>query len=177
MGVSQTVHRDPGQQIQVAHAVGVPDIGSLTPGEHALRQPEGVDQRALITALPLPTGELGCGWFGHRVPPAGSVWGAGSTIVPTPASVKISSSRECGVRPSITWACGTPPLTARRQASIFGTIPDSRLGSSRARASVSIREINESGSGQAPYSPATRSEEHTSELQSRGHLVCRPLPE
>src|SRR5437870_10975534 len=28
-----------------------------------------------------------------------------------------------------------------------------------------------------PFSPAVRSEEHTSELQSRGHLVCRLLLE
>src|SRR5207253_6630028 len=33
-----------------------------------------------------------------------------------------------------------------------------------------------SGIGE-PYHPATRSEEHTSELQSRGHLVCRLLLE
>src|SRR5690625_5543431 len=33
------------------------------------------------------------------------------------------------------------------------------------------------GSASAPSSSPTRSEEHTSELQSRGHLVCRLLLE
>ena len=40
-----------------------------------------------------------------------------------PSAVKTSSSRLCGTRPSITCARSTPPRTARRQASIFGTIP------------------------------------------------------
>src|SRR3712207_7930647 len=61
----------------------------------------------------------------------------GSTWVPTPSSVKISSSTACGSRPSITVARATPWLTACRQ----------------------------------------RSEEHTSELQSRQYLVCRLLLE
>ena len=50
-------------------------------------------------------------------------------MVPMPESVKISSSTECGSRPSITCAWGTPPRTARRQASIFGIMPALRPGS------------------------------------------------
>ncbi len=47
-----------------------------------------------------------------------------------PASVKISSNSECGTRPSITVARFSPLRTARRQASIFGTIPEASSGSS-----------------------------------------------
>src|SRR2546422_4304506 len=43
---------------------------------------------------------------------------------------------------------------------------------------VSIsRTHGASSAGSAPPEPATRSEEHTSELQSRLHLVCRLLLE
>ena len=45
-------------------------------------------------------------------------------MVPIPSSVKTSSSSECGTRPSSTCAAVTPPRTARRQASILGTMPD-----------------------------------------------------
>ena len=48
------------------------------------------------------------------------------TIVPIPALVKISSSRACGTRPSVTVARVRPPSTARRHASIFGSMPDSK---------------------------------------------------
>jgi len=50
-------------------------------------------------------------------------------MVPIPESVNISSRMACGSRPSSTCARGTPPRTAVRQASIFGTIPPSRPGS------------------------------------------------
>ena len=47
-----------------------------------------------------------------------------------PSLVKISSSSACGTRPSSTCARGTPPSTARRHASIFGTMPLASVGSS-----------------------------------------------
>lgn len=43
---------------------------------------------------------------------------------------------------------GHSPRTARRQASILGTIPDSRVGSSLARSSALISEIRLVVSGQ-----------------------------
>ena len=54
------------------------------------------------------------------------------TMVPIPALVKISSSSACGTRPSVTVARVRPPSTARRHASILGTMPDSRWASARA---------------------------------------------
>ena len=65
------------------------------------------------------------------------------TMVPIPTLVKISSSSACGTRPSATVARVSPPSTARRQASIFGTMPDSRLG---IRARSSLADSSEIGS-------------------------------
>src|SRR5260370_21359623 len=48
---------------------------------------------------------------------------SGRTMVPMPESVKISSRTAWLRRPSRTWACGTPPRTAVRHASILGIIP------------------------------------------------------
>ena len=45
------------------------------------------------------------------------------TMVPTPSSVKSSSSSACGVRPSRMWARRTPWRTARAHASTLGIIP------------------------------------------------------
>jgi len=50
-------------------------------------------------------------------------------MVPIPESVKISSRTACGSRPSSTCACGTPPRTAVRQASILGIMPPLSPGS------------------------------------------------
>ena len=66
---------------------------------------------------------------------------------PTPSLVKTSSSTECGTRPSITWAWPTPPRTARRQASIFGAIPDSSAGSIGSSSAAVSALMIESGSG------------------------------
>src|SRR5690606_15916933 len=43
--------------------------------------------------------------------------------VPTPVSVKISSSTALGTRPSMMWALFTPPCTASRAQRIFGSMP------------------------------------------------------
>src|SRR5690625_6338925 len=66
-------------------------------------------------------------------------------------------------------------------------IPRADIESSQEKeTSISFRKISQAcglGSPQdkpaiiVSKSPATRSEEHTSELQSRGHLVCRLLLE
>src|SRR5262249_14671638 len=83
-------------------------------------------------------------------------------MVPMPESVKISSSTECGSLPSSTWACGTPPRTAFRQASILGIMPLARPGSSRSRpvaVSVLITSpgwpVPSPSAGQPAYRPAT----------------------
>ena len=51
-------------------------------------------------------------------------------MVPIPSVVNTSSSKACGTRPSRTCARLTPPSTARRQASILGTMPLASDGSS-----------------------------------------------
>ena len=70
-------------------------------------------------------------------------------MVPMPESVKISSRIACSRRPSSTWACGTPPLTAVRQASIFGIMPADSDGSSFSRSSASSWLITSSEAGQS----------------------------
>ena len=49
-----------------------------------------------------------------------------------------SRSTECGTRPSITWARGTPARTARRQASIFGAMPLARPGSNGSSSAAAL---------------------------------------
>src|SRR5690625_6250611 len=65
--------------------------------------------------------------------------------------------REMSERP-----CGSPPSTGSGQASIRKAYPVPSLSKHQ-------------GDGSIPHH--ARSEEHTSELQSRGHLVCRLLLE
>ena len=76
-------------------------------------------------------------------------------MVPKPSEVNTSNRVEWATRPSTTCAAGTPPLTARRQASILGTMPDSRDGSSFARSSVVISLTRLEVSGQLAYRPGT----------------------
>src|SRR5665648_736428 len=166
VGVAEGVHRDAGQQVEVTLPIGVPDVRALAPHQHPLGRAEGVHQGAGVPLGPLGPGRgAGAGEFppppvrhvlvglhglaglhGAHEPP--SPWwtsgkapllrSSGSTMVPTPRWVNTSVSTECACRPSTTCACGTPPRTARRQASIFGTIPDSSLGSSSASAETRI---------------------------------------
>src|SRR5207245_911897 len=77
----------------------------------------------------------------ERHEPASPLAGRSVTIVPNPSEVKTSSRIECATRPSMTWARGTPPRTARRHASIFGTMPADSDGSSAASSSADSREI------------------------------------
>ena len=85
---------------------------------------------------------------------------SGTTMVPMPESVKISSSTECGRRPSSTCAWGTPPRTARRQASIFGIMPALRPGS-RSSSSAALSRLITSAAECCPaprqfaYRPST----------------------
>ena len=79
----------------------------------------------------------------------------GTTWVPTPSSVKISSSTECGSRPSTTVARFTPPRTAFRHAVIFGIMPLASEGNSSSRDSGLISPITSVLFGQSAYSPST----------------------
>jgi hypothetical protein len=67
---------------------------------------------------------------------------SGTIIVPMPSLVKTSSSSECGCRPSMTCACGTPPSTARMHASSLGIIPESTVVSSSVGASVTESRLS-----------------------------------
>ena len=66
-----------------------------------------------------------------------------------------SRSTECGTRPSITWARGTPARTARRQASIFGAMPLASPGSNGSSSAAVSSLITDSRSGQFANSPST----------------------
>src|SRR2546422_4451118 len=57
-----------------------------------------------------------------------------------------------------------------------GRVPR-RLGSFRIAPAPRVPAPRDSSPGRAPAWPVNRSEEHTSELQSRLHLVCRLLLE
>src|SRR5437660_12821298 len=59
----------------------------------------------------------------------------------------------------------------------YTTLFRSRLRAWRLRDHGRVAEIAHSLQALTPSQRATRSEEHTSELQSRGHLVCRLLLE
>src|SRR5699024_6086008 len=169
VGMPEAVHRDAAEQVEVALSVGVPYVHAFATHEDALRRAEGVHQRMGVALGPLPLAEAvvqAGDHFAHGVllpdVPAGAGCGSvlppsgvGSTMVPTPSVVKISNSNECGRRPSITWACHTPPVTARKQASIFGTMPEARVGSRSARWAASICRIRELRSGQLAYRPST----------------------
>src|SRR6516165_4845671 len=114
--VAERAHRDAGDQVQVLVAVGVPDPASLAAGERQRRGAVVGHHRRLE---PLAQRVA----LGHVSSPI--------TMVPMPESVNISSRTACCRRPSRTWARGTPPRTAVRQASIFGIMPADRLGSNR----------------------------------------------
>src|SRR5690606_41856030 len=68
------------------------------------------------------------------------------------------------------------PISRRRRRRSSGTIPSLPSPSSRScRSATSIRMAK--SRRRRPGSPESRSEEHTSELQSRENLVCRLLLE
>src|SRR5262249_52702238 len=134
VGAAERVDRDPAQQVQIRPAVLVHHGRTLAADQGQRRRPVGVHAAS-----------------GPAVHQAHD----GTTIVPNPSSVNTSSSIECGTRPSTTCAAGTPPLTARRQASIFGTIPASRVGSNSASSVPVSRVIRLVVSGQSAYRPST----------------------
>src|SRR5207253_7327161 len=83
------------------------------------------------------------------------------------------------------FTCAHPPCT-RWKSNTCECFADSRKPPAMATASVAVVSSRRSNFPGCPTSPPTmkkgfsksfRSEEHTSELQSRGHLVCRLLLE
>src|SRR5690606_32045843 len=171
--VAERVHRDAREEVEVPLPVGVPHVRALAAHEDALRRAERVHDRVGVPVRPLRDGAVGRRGdvlgggrggrpagrrLGHAAPPAvGVAAGAasGTTIVPLPWVVKTSSRVECGTRPSITVAAGTPPSTARRHASILGTMPAESDGRSAASSEREICATSEPRSGHDVYRPST----------------------
>src|SRR5690606_29607025 len=138
MGVSQGVDGDTADVVGVLLAVGVPHRGAGAAHQGQARGAVIVHERALP-----PLGEL---LVAHDSPSGSS---SGTTIVPMPSSVKISSRIECWTRPSMTRAVLTPLRTACRQPSILGTMPEDSSGSSFSSWDAVSRLITSSESGQS----------------------------
>ena len=102
----------PGEEVEVAPAVGIPQVGALAADEHRHPVAEAADEVAPCVILPAHPS---------------------TTSVPIPLLVKISTSTECGTRPSMIAAVSTPPSTASRHACIFGIMPDSSVRQHRAQ--------------------------------------------
>src|SRR5690606_24873690 len=163
VGVAERVDGDAGEQVEVALAVGVPHVRALAAHQDALRRAERVHDGAGVPVGPggdravCGQGSVLAGYQGAHAgtPSCGSAAGPGTTMVPFPRVVKTSSSTLCGWRPSMTVAAGTPPSTARRHASIFGTMPASRPGRSADSSGAAMRWTSDPLSGHAVYSPST----------------------
>src|SRR5262249_5095079 len=128
VAVAEQVHRDAAEEVDVGAAGLVDDDGAAAADQTQRRRTVRVHDRSLEPRRQRT---------GH----------CPTTMVPNPSDVNTSSNSEWGTRPSTTCAAGTPPLTARRQASIFGTIPDCSVGSSSVSSSALSCEISEDGSG------------------------------
>src|SRR6266700_4602686 len=149
VGVAERADRDAGDEVGVGVAVGVPDPAALAAHQRDRRDAVVRHERGLEPPLKFLRAT-------HELAPSGT------TMVPMPESVKISSSTACGCLPSSTCAWGTPPRTARRHASILGIMPLPRPGSSRSRLVAVSRLITSPGCpgwspspGQSAYRPAT----------------------
>ena len=95
--VAEGVHGDATDQVEVAVAVDVPDVAPTPVGQHQWREPEDPHDRALVALEQLVVARA------HQDSSSATI------MVPIPSEVKTSRSSECGWRPSMTWACGTPP--------------------------------------------------------------------
>src|SRR4029453_10032870 len=76
-------------------------------------------------------------------------------LVPMPASVKSSSSKVCGRRPSTMCAASTPPAIASTQAASLGRIPPSMPSNSARTSSALAVEIRDSASSESRSHPST----------------------
>ena len=57
MGVAQRVDGDPGEQVEVFLAVGVPDEAARTADQHLLRGPEDPQQRLVVAGQQFAAGQ------------------------------------------------------------------------------------------------------------------------
>jgi hypothetical protein len=80
---------------------------------------------------------------------------AGLILVPMPASVKSSSSSECGTRPSTMWAKVTPPWIASRHALSLGRMPPATPSSAASTSSAPASLMTEAGSAGSRSQPST----------------------
>src|ERR1700678_1272116 len=145
MSVPERAHRDPGDQVQVLATVRVPHQATGPAADRHRGDPVVRHDRRREAFLQR---------LGLAHPPCPSL-GGGTIMVPMPESVKISSRTAWLRRPSRTWACGTPPRTAVRHASILGIIPAESPGSSRSSSGAVSWLITSADDGQSRYSPAT----------------------
>ena len=116
VGVAEGRHRQAREEVEIAPTLGVPQPRPGTSHEGDGRVGIGVHQG---TAVDGGSGH-GATWYS---PARVVVVRSSPTMVPTPSSVKISSSMAWATRPSSTWARCTPPLTARAHASALGAMP------------------------------------------------------
>ena len=138
MRVTESVDGDAGEEVEVLAPVDIPHAGTAPVGERRHRargRALGDPGEALAEGIRLGTGD-------GRTAVRGAAHG--TTSVPMPSCVKISSRIECGTRPSMIAALPTPPSTASRQAVIFGIMPDSSVGSIPRSSSAVIADTRES---------------------------------
>src|SRR5450432_157856 len=139
VGVPESRHRNAGDQVEVRPPVGVPYRAALaTYQRHCWCICRHHDRTETAEEIEVAHGKA----FAR-------------TMVPIPSSVKISSRTACGTRPSRTCALATPPRTARRHASIFGTMPDESDGSRISSSSALSALMTSSLAGQSAYRPST----------------------
>src|SRR6266699_4486889 len=111
--------------------------------------------------------------------PAVAIKPTPKTIVVEP-SATVSATRERGASPSASRARSARVTLLRSGSGRFHRCRGTRPGRRAARAQAGARSSAPFGRPAAARSPRPRrprSEEHTSELQSRPHLVCRLLLE
>ena len=134
---AQRVDGDAADEVGVRPALGVPERGAHAPGQRHARRAVVVHEGGLPAVRECRVGCLdgaggGGGGVGHGAPGVHGVASpsclSGTTMVPMPSSVKISSRIACCTLPSSTRAVRTPLRTACRQPSILGTIPLARSG-------------------------------------------------
>src|SRR6185436_526130 len=161
VAVAQCVDGDPGEQVQVAVAVGIPDIAALSARQDALQAAVHTQHGVCVAVEVCRIVERRHQASLHSSSLMQVTWsavsdcGSGTIIVPMPSLVKTSSSNECGCRPSMMCACGTPSVTARTHASSLGLMPASTRVSRSAAALTDSCESSEDLSGQLAKTPST----------------------
>src|SRR5699024_3011098 len=109
MSMTQCVYRDTSQKICITFAISIRNIHPFAFNEGTSGSTEHMGHGPLVALEEIL----------RRCASYGVTW------VLTLALVKISSSMECGCRPSTMRAWGTPDSTAPNQARIFGITPAS----------------------------------------------------